>query len=131
MRLVWLPVIFLTENVTFSPPLDTFLFDIFNKFVPTKPFPTKLIGAHIKYLLLKSVYDSYLLGHNESISSKKMTQGAELRARAKQARTARSDSPTYMFNNSGPKDKGFIIIQNILFYFFKVLIKDYVYVSCP
>lgn len=35
------------------------------------------------------------LGHKESNSSKKMTQGAEFRARWKQARTARSLSPTY------------------------------------
>ncbi|EDS34652.1 conserved hypothetical protein [Culex quinquefasciatus] len=34
-------------------------------------------------------------GHSESNSSKKMTHGAELRARWKHCRTARSDSPTY------------------------------------
>ena len=42
------------------------------------------------------------LGTRESISSKKITQGAEARARWKTVRTARSLSPTYMFSNSGP-----------------------------
>ena len=50
------------------------------------------------------------MGQSESISSKKMTQGAELRARMKHARTARSLSPTYIFNNSGPKNEE--IIEN-------------------
>ena len=38
---------------------------------------------------------SDLFGHNASISSKNITQGAECLARWKQVRTARSDSPTY------------------------------------
>mmetsp|Transcript_12990 Transcript_12990/g.30357 ORF Transcript_12990/g.30357 Transcript_12990/m.30357 type:complete len:225 (-) Transcript_12990:1041-1715(-) len=41
-------------------------------------------------------------GTRASSSSKKMTQGAELRARWKTRRTARSDSPTYLFSSSGP-----------------------------
>ena len=43
-----------------------------------------------------------LLGTNESNSSKKITQGARALARLNNYRTAFSDSPTYLFNNSGP-----------------------------
>lgn len=38
---------------------------------------------------------SILLGHNESNSSKKITQGTEFLARWKHVRTALSLSPTY------------------------------------
>lgn len=41
-------------------------------------------------------------GASASISSKKSTQGCAARARANSCRTARSDSPTYLFNSSGP-----------------------------
>ena len=43
-----------------------------------------------------------LLGTSESSSSKKITQGAEDFARLNSYLTAFSDSPTYLFNNSGP-----------------------------
>mmetsp|Transcript_3349 Transcript_3349/g.11367 ORF Transcript_3349/g.11367 Transcript_3349/m.11367 type:complete len:210 (-) Transcript_3349:2500-3129(-) len=43
-----------------------------------------------------------LLGAKESSSSKKSTQGAAALARANKDRTARSDSPTYLFKSSGP-----------------------------
>src|SRR5690606_8589339 len=41
-------------------------------------------------------------GASESNSSKKTIQGADARARVNNARTARSDSPTYLSNSSGP-----------------------------
>lgn len=37
-----------------------------------------------------------------SISSKNMIAGAARRARRNNSRTARSDSPTHLLNNSGP-----------------------------
>lgn len=42
------------------------------------------------------------LGHNASSSSKNITQGAEDLALENTCRTLDSDSPTYIFNNSGP-----------------------------
>mmetsp|Transcript_16518 Transcript_16518/g.19042 ORF Transcript_16518/g.19042 Transcript_16518/m.19042 type:complete len:223 (+) Transcript_16518:269-937(+) len=42
------------------------------------------------------------LGQSESSSSKKTTHGLEERARSNTKRTDRSDSPTYLSNNSGP-----------------------------
>mmetsp|Transcript_39917 Transcript_39917/g.114385 ORF Transcript_39917/g.114385 Transcript_39917/m.114385 type:complete len:253 (+) Transcript_39917:425-1183(+) len=43
-----------------------------------------------------------LFGTSASSSSKKMTHGEDVRARWKTNRTARSDSPTYLFKSSGP-----------------------------
>jgi hypothetical protein len=43
-----------------------------------------------------------LFGHRLSSSSKKITQGADYFALLKSERTAFSDSPTYLFNSSGP-----------------------------
>ena len=45
---------------------------------------------------------SFLFDDRASISSKKMTHGAELPARANTCLTARSLSPTYIFSSSGP-----------------------------
>jgi hypothetical protein len=52
--------------------------------------------------LLPSLVPEPRFGTSASNSSKKMTQGAEARARWNTLRTARSDWPTYWFNNSGP-----------------------------
>lgn len=45
---------------------------------------------------------SVRLGHNASISSKKITQGLESLALENTDLIALSDSPKYIFNNSGP-----------------------------
>jgi hypothetical protein len=48
------------------------------------------------------LFSDPLLGHKESNSSKKITQGADALALLNSYLTANSDSPTYLLRSSGP-----------------------------
>ncbi|EEQ46250.1 conserved hypothetical protein [Candida albicans WO-1] len=64
--------------------------------------PSNSVNKVLTTLELDSDIDVSLLGTNASNSSKKIIHGVEARALWKTCRTAFSDSPTYLFNNSGP-----------------------------
>mmetsp|Transcript_44234 Transcript_44234/g.87266 ORF Transcript_44234/g.87266 Transcript_44234/m.87266 type:complete len:233 (-) Transcript_44234:695-1393(-) len=64
--------------------------------------PSISVNSWLTTLSVELLPSLPLAGQSASSSSKKITQGAETRALSNTKRTARSDSPTYLFRSSGP-----------------------------